>query len=130
MCIRVAVVGIHYSAGVTCCKLSLSRRNDRQWINSKAPGGKPDVGAGYKVGASIVRSGTSYGKHSGKDCRIDLLNHEERNVQERLAVVESIAATQNMLSSPGHVPGKAHPGTKVTTVVMRQRSRGEMINCL
>jgi len=41
------------------------------------------------------------------DRRIGLLNHEERYVLEDVAKVQSIAATQNVLTLTGEVVGKA-----------------------
>src|SRR6185312_4455823 len=123
LCVRVPVVGIHYSPDVTRCKLSLRGRNGRERVNSKAPVRKFDTGAGHDVG-------TRDSKDSGEDRGIDLLNHEERNVQERLTIIKAIAAAQHMFSSSADIPSETHARAKVATIVMRQRPRGGMINCL
>src|SRR5258705_7110610 len=66
-------------------------------------------------------------KYSGKDCRVDLLNHEQRDIQKSLSIIKSVSSTQNLSSVSPHVPGESNARAKVTAIVVRQRRGSRMI---
>ena len=57
-----------------------------------------------------------------------MLNHEERNIEERLTKIESITASYNMLASSSYIPGKANTRTEILVVVMRKSCRDWVVN--
>src|SRR5258706_14765644 len=113
--VRISVVWIHYSAGVAGQKLRLWWRNGWEWIYPKSPIRERNVCTRY----FIVSSDT---KHTRKDSRVGLLNHEQWDVQESLPIVEDVYSSNKMLAVPAQVPGKAHPWTEVVIIVMRKSS--------
>src|SRR5258707_15424222 len=59
-------------------------------------------------------------EHAHKDCRILLLNHEQRDVQECLTEIKSVSPSQDVLAVSAQIPGKTNPRTKVFVVIVRQ----------
>ena len=49
-----------------------------------------------------------------------MLDHKQRNILEDVAVVQTVAATQDMFALPCKVIGEAYARTKVFVVVMRE----------
>src|SRR5262249_10904322 len=61
--------------------------------------------------------------HSLKYRRVRLLNHEQRNVLERLAVVETVTGTQDMLAATGEIVSEAYTRAEIRVVVVRNSSQ-------
>src|SRR5258708_38837408 len=92
--IRSPVMRIHDAAGIVVCELRSRRWNNWQWVNSKPPVGEGDIRSWHTAG--WARIATAKAKGGRKDRGIGLLNHEQWNIQESLAVIQPISSTQNM----------------------------------
>src|SRR5262249_2077380 len=130
--VGVAVIGIHQAAHCTFSKLARSGREGRQGVDAKPPkvrcrvaGGGAGSGRTCAEELSGSRNRVSSGErvHSLKYRRVRLLNHEQRNVLERLAVVETVTGTQDMLAATGKIVSEAYTRAEIRVVVVRNSSQ-------
>src|SRR5260370_42582449 len=68
--------------------------------------------------------GRSQGEQALVDCRSGMLDHEQRGILENIAVVQPIAATEDVLALTCKVVGETYARTEVLVIVMRQFCEG------
>src|SRR5262249_41886008 len=110
----------HRSPGQGCNR----RRNRGRRIHPKPVGRQWDCGARYvAVTAGCTWSTACDGEHSGEQSRIRLLDHEQRDVEERLRNIESVAAAQNVVSVTGEVISETHTRAERLAIVVRDSGK-------
>src|SRR5262245_453633 len=110
---RVAVIGMHQTAGRTPIQLGRRRGNRRHRVDTEAP-----VAEENSCPRNFVTR--SDREETLVDGWVGLLDHEERNVLVNISVVETVAAANNVLAVTFEVVGKAKARAEVLVVVLRQ----------
>src|SRR5207248_1152854 len=104
-------------------KACQGRRDGRVRIHAVPPVGKLDRGSRHIASARVRRIAigswpvSSNREQALVDRRPCMLNHEQRNVLENVAVVQTVPASQNMFALSRNVVCETYSWTKVLIVI-------------
>src|SRR5882724_86789 len=107
----VAVIGIDQAANTTRCERSRRWQNRGKWADTVLPLAKSLASTRNRVRR------TREAQHGLKDCWVSHLFHEQRNVLEDIAEIQTEAAANNVPAGTGQVIRKADARADVFIIV-------------